>query len=386
MELLNATEMQAGYTMGMRPDGRELLVVVVKGTFEIPKGAEQPELAKEQVPLVEADTFTGEPGLSAPIYESEYAPVKPRCDVLLLGSAYAPHGTTAHRVRVSLRIGHMHKQFDVVGNRVWRSDMFGTAATDPEPFTVMPISYDAAFGGLDNLNRDPARHEAYLANPIGRGFYPKSKGSQIDDKPLPNTEEPGKPVGSPEGTYTPMGFGPIGRAWQPRPQYAGTYDQDWIDNVFPFLPSDFDDRYYQSAPLDQQIDYLRGDEEVTLLNLTPQEETAFRLPKRDVPITFYLKNYEQKEVDAVGDTLLIEPDLGRFMILWRASLPLRKNMFEVAQVVAGRMPRGWYRARELGKTYYPSLKALVDARRAERRDAGESADQGAGEAEEESEA
>ena len=58
----------------------------------------------------------------------------------------------------------------------------------------------------------------------------------------------------------------------------------------------------------------------------------------------------------------------RFMIVWRASLPLRKNMFEVAQVVAGRMPRGWYRARELGKTYYPSLKKFVDARRAERQE------------------
>jgi hypothetical protein len=85
MELLNSTRMQAGYTMGMRPDGRELLVVVVKGTFEIPKGAEEPKPAEEQVPLVEADTFTGEPGLSAPVYESDYAPVKQRCDVLLLG-------------------------------------------------------------------------------------------------------------------------------------------------------------------------------------------------------------------------------------------------------------------------------------------------------------
>lgn len=381
MELLNATDMQAGYTMGMRPDGRELLVVVVKGTFEIPHGTQQPKLAEAQSPLVEADTFTGEPGLSAPVYESDYAPVKPRCDVLLLGSAYAPYGTPTRRVTVSLRVGEMHKQFDVVGRRVWRSDMFGAAATEPEPFTVMPISYDAAFGGLDNLSPDPARHEAYLSNPIGRGFYPKSKGSLIDDKPLPNTEEPGKPIGRPEGNYTPMGFGPIGRAWQPRPRYAGTYDQDWIDNVFPFLPADFDDRYYQSAPLDQQLDQLRGDETVTLLNLTPQGETTFRLPKRDVPITFYLKNYEEKEVSATCDTLIIEPDLGRFMLLWRASLPLRKNMFEVAQVVAGRMPRGWYRARELGKTYYPSLKALVDARRAERTDAG----QGAEEVEEEEE-
>lgn len=371
MELLNATGMLAGYTMGMQPSGRELLVVVVKGTFAIPKGAEEPGLAKEQVPLVEADTFTGEPGLSAPVYESDYSPVKPRCDVLLLGSSYAPYGMAAGRVRVSLRVGPMHKQFDVVGNRVWVGDIFGVAATEPEPFTVMPISYDTAFGGVDNLDPDPNKHEAYLSNTIGRGFYPKSSAGLINGKPLPNTEEPGKPIASPKGAYNSMGFGPIGRAWQPRPKYAGTYDQDWIDNVFPFLPADFDERYYQCAPLDQQIDYLRGGEEVVLQNLTPQGRTSFRLPRVDVPVTFYFKNYEEKEVSAVGDTLIIEPDLGRFVILWRASLPLRKNMFEVGQVVVGRMPRGWYRARELGKTYYPSLKELVDARRAERQEAGE---------------
>jgi len=371
MELLNATKMQAGYSMGMQPDGRELLVVVVKGTFEMPKGAEEPKLAEEQLPLVEADTFTGEPGLSAPIYESDYSPVKPRCDVLLLGSAYAPHGMAAERVRVALRVGPMSKQFDVVGNRVWMGDMFGTSATQPQPFTVMPISYDVAFGGVDNLNPDPGQHEAYPANPIGKGFYPKSQGRQIDGKPLPNTEEPGNPINSPALPYNPMGFGPIGRAWQPRPKYAGTYDQNWVDNIFPFLPADFDERYYQSAPLDQQIDYLQGGEEVVLHNLTPHGPTAFRLPTLEVPVTFFLKNYEEKEVNAAADTLILEPDLGRFTIVWRASLPLRKNMFEVAQVVAGRMPRGWYRARELGKTYYPSLAELVNIRRAERRDAGE---------------
>ena len=239
----------------------------------------------------------------------------------------------------------------------------------------MPISYDVAFGGLDNLNSDPSKHEAHFSNPIGKGFYPQSTAEQIDGKPLPNTEELGKPIDSPKGSYTPMGFGPIGRAWHPRPKYAGTYDQNWVDDVFPFLLADFDNRYYQSAPLDQQIDYLRGGEEVMLLNLTPQGQTAFRLPRLEVPVTFYLRNYEEKEVSAAGDTLIIEPDRGRFMILWRASLPLRKNMFEVAQVVAGRMPRGWYRARELGKTYYPSLKALVDARRAEREEAGGSAEE-----------
>lgn len=96
MELFNATKMQAGYTMGMAPDGCESLVVVVKGTFRFPERFDQePALADEQVPLVMADTFEGEPGFSAPVYESEFPPKEPKCDVLLkkLGSSLAfKHG------------------------------------------------------------------------------------------------------------------------------------------------------------------------------------------------------------------------------------------------------------------------------------------------------
>ncbi|MCG8593616.1 MAG: hypothetical protein MI785_04490 [Kiloniellales bacterium] len=36
MDLLNATGMQAGYTLGVEPSGREHLVVAVKGTFAFP--------------------------------------------------------------------------------------------------------------------------------------------------------------------------------------------------------------------------------------------------------------------------------------------------------------------------------------------------------------
>ena len=79
--------------------------------------------------------------------------------------------------------------------------MFGAAATEPEPFTVMPISYDVAFGGLDNLNSDPSKHEAHFSNPIGRGFYPQSTAEQIDGKALPNTEELGRPISNPKGAH-----------------------------------------------------------------------------------------------------------------------------------------------------------------------------------------
>ena len=87
MDLLNATKMQAGYTMGVEPSAREHLVVAVKGTFTIPKNGGEPALAEEQVPLVEADAFTGEPGFSAPLYEADYPLRKPRWR---LKSSHAP--------------------------------------------------------------------------------------------------------------------------------------------------------------------------------------------------------------------------------------------------------------------------------------------------------
>ena len=370
MELLNATKMQAGYTMGMAPDGRESLVVVVKGTFRFPdKPDQEPALAEEQVPLVMADTFEGEPGFSTPVYESEFPPRKPKCDVLLHGSAYAPGGRPAKRVMVKLQVGSWSKSFNVVGNRTWKKGLFGVSETGPEPFTVMPISYGRAFGGTDTTHENPAKHKFVLANPAGCGFHHEMSAKFIDGKPLPNTEEDGHLIKKPNGEYRPMAFGPVGRNWDPRYKFAGTYDQNWIDNVFPFLPADFQDAYYQSAPVDQQISYLRGGELVALTNLTAEGTTRFAIPKIDMPVVFFPKKGEKQETQGVIDTLIIEPDKQRFMLTWRQSYPLKRNMFDVVQVVAGVMPRGWYRARELGKTYYPSLGALVAAKMQERAEA-----------------
>ncbi len=48
MDLLNATKMVAGYTLGVEPSGREHLVVVVKGTFALPGNGEEPKLARSR--------------------------------------------------------------------------------------------------------------------------------------------------------------------------------------------------------------------------------------------------------------------------------------------------------------------------------------------------
>jgi len=371
MELVHATGMQAGYTMGMRPDGRELLVVCVKGTFTIPANGGEPQLAEEQVPLIEADTFSGEPGLSAPVYESDYPPVKPRCDVLLNASAYAPGGKPARKVVISLKIGPISKSFQVVGDRTWKNGILSVNSTSPKPFVKMPISYDRAFGGVDTNHKDPKKHSAYFLNPIGVGYHVHLNSKFVDGRPLPNTEEAGNPIKKPNGTYRPMSCGPIGRGWQPRVRFAGTYDQNWLDNIFPFLPPDFDEQYYQAAPSDQQMPYPKGGEAVILTNLSPQGRTIFRLPRIPLLVWFFMKNGEEKEAQAVIDSIVIEPDLGRFMVSWRASLPLKKNMFEVVQVVVGPNPEDKYQGRDPNEPLFPDLE-----------ETGEAEDEGSGEAQE----
>ncbi|HWA97944.1 MAG TPA: DUF2169 domain-containing protein [Pirellulales bacterium] len=338
MHLVNHTKLLAGYTMAVDRTGRESLVVVAKGTFTIPDRSEQsPALVAEQMPLVMCDEFTGEPGFSSTRYEVDFAPHKPRCDVLLNGSAYAAQGRPTDRVTVTLRVGPMTKSFNVVGNRKYQAGIVRITGGSIEPFLVMPISYDNAYGGIERSHDDPAKHRWFRANPAGRGYHAGATVKAIEGKPLPNTEETSAPITSANGSYRPMALGAVGRSWQGRIEHAGTYDKRWLDEKLPFLPDDFSDRYFQAAPDDQQIDYLAGGEEVTLTNLTPQGQTAFRLPKRlGMPATFYLRTGEIKEQPMVADTLLIEPDKQRFMITWRTSLALRRGVAEVVQMDVGR--------------------------------------------------
>jgi hypothetical protein len=360
MELINSTRMVAGYTMGLEPSGRELLVVVVKGTFSIPAEGQPVRLTEEQLPLVMADTFTGEPGLSAPLHEVDFAPRKPQCDVLLVGSAHAPNGRPTTRTEVGVRVNGMSKTFAVVGDRVWQAGATGVGASPPRAFTTMPISYDRAFGGVDAHDEDPARHVAFMRNPVGRGCHKHLKASFVDGSPLPNTEELGRPISTPDSDkYLPMSLGPIGRHWEPRAPLAGTYDDVWLKDHFPFLPPDFDERYYQAAPADQQISHPQGGEEIVLVNLTPKGRVAFTLPVFDAPIHFFPKAGGREDGRLVLDTVVLEPDLDRFTLTWRATRPLKKKMLEVAQTMVGRRSPAWWAERE--GIEYPILLVQVSS-------------------------
>lgn len=336
MEFVNTTSMAAGYTVGMDADGREFLVLVVKGTFVLPVASDPVQLHPQQEPLVLADTFTGKSGLSAPQHEADYALRKQACDVLLLGSAYAQNGRPAVRVPVMLQVGPMKKEFCVVGDRVWQASLSGIRASSPRPFTRMPLTYDVAFGGMDTESEDPSEHDAYMLNPAGRGFRKHLRAAWVDGRPLPNTEEHGSEVTWPANPYAPMAFGPLGRSWRQRARFAGTYDQQWLDHQFPFLPRDFNDRFHQAAPADQQLPHPTGPLPVMLGNLTDDGLRQFALPSFEASVTIFPKHGEREDVIATLDTLLFEPDHGRFSMSWRVTRPLQRDLFEIAQLVVGR--------------------------------------------------
>lgn len=352
MEFINATRMLAGYTMGLEPSGRELLVIVIKGSFRIPEGGEpidRVSLADPQLPLVMADTFTAAPGFSAPVDETDFAPRKRYCDVLLHGSAYAPEGRPATRLVAGLQIGPWSKRLAVVGARHWDCGAATLRVSPAQSFVRQAISYDVAFGGTDLHHQDPKEHAAYLLNPVGRGFHKHLRKEWVDGTPLPSTEEPGRSVSDTDGGYRPMALGPVGRGWEPRARLAGTYDGDWLDKHFPFLPPDFDERYYQAAPPDQQLPLsflAEAPREVVLTNLTSSGICRFALPRLMAPVHVFPKRGAREDYAATLDTLVIRPDDRCFTMTWRVTRPLKRSLFEVAQVLVGKKGREWWQQRE----------------------------------------
>jgi hypothetical protein len=361
MELVNTTEFPAGMTVGFRKDGRELVVVAIKGTFTFEANGDGPSLAAEQEPLTEADKSNGEPGVSSILYETDYAHHKPFCDVLVNGCAHAPAGGAVRSIEVGLEVGPIRKRFRTVGHRYWERGLISGLMTEPEPFTSMPISYDCAFGGAD-ASDDNSKIMTYAHNPVGIGYYPLTRGRATGRNKLPNTEEIGKSVSDTNSSYRPMSFGTVGRNFKSRIAFAGSYDDQWLRRRAPLFPEDFDPRYFQAAPTDQQMPYPGGGEDIVLESLTPNRYVTFKLPTVTMPVVVLPHNAREWNISAVVDTILIEPARLRFMLTWRATIPVRKNCFELRQIVVGQGRKRQVAISD-NKPHYASIAAYIRAKK-----------------------
>lgn len=293
-------------------------VVVVKATFDIlPDGTTR--LAENQVAPLLVEEYRGEPGKSSLRYDADLVLTKRATDVLLDGHAYAPNGKPTRHLTASLSVQRLKKQLLVTGDRIWEYGLVRTLApTAPEPFEKIPIIYERAFGGWDTKAPNPADHRLEPRNPVGMGFATRS--DHLLGQPVPNIEDPAHPILSWKDRPRPMGFGPPCSYWTPRLGYAGTYDARWQKERYPLVPEDFDDRFYQAAPEDQQVEgFLKGGETVELQNLSPQGRLVFTLPKV-YPVFTTCFRKRQVEHRAKLYTVILEPDVPRVLMVWQTAL------------------------------------------------------------------
>jgi hypothetical protein len=353
MELINKSRLPTEVFTALDKSGREHLVIVAKATYNFGHG-HPPELAQQNLrPITVTDVFVGQPGLSAPVYEADLVLRKQKCDVIVDATAHAPDGRPVVELPVGVRVGQLSKQFLAVGDRVWRRGPLGVSSTKPQSFTSMRLHYGRAFGGSPprRARKDgKAEEDTYFANPLGTGYASDLSADVLEGMPLPNTEDFHDRVTAPNGTYKPLALGPIGRHWDPRRKYAGTYDVSWRDEGFPFLPDDFDEAFFQAAPSDQQIGFPRGGEAVVLHHLIEERPiVTFELPVPELGVKVLHATRRAEELSPVVDTLFIEPDLGIFTYVYRASTPLdRRGAHGVKLVAAGPVCERWWTSKVFG--------------------------------------
>ena len=246
-QLSNNTRYCAAATLAADRDGHDVWITVVKASFDIARdGSTTP--CDDQMPIVHAPVFAGDPVRSSLLVESDIDYAKIGVDVLIQGTARAAGDKSVGELLLELDVDNRRKRLRVHGERVWRRGATGVVPASHRPFVELPLAYEHAFGGFDP--RDES--DCHEPNPAGSG-HAKNR-SDLIDRPAPRIEYADRPVDGPNAITA--GFGPIARHWLPRRAYAGTYDAAWLEERMPLLPTDFDERFFFAAPDDQQFAQL----------------------------------------------------------------------------------------------------------------------------------
>lgn len=315
----NATPFAAAGNWTRDRNGAEVWLVAVRCTFDIAaNGTTIP--ADEQPPPVLAPVFRGDPGKSSMVCDSDFYLAKPTTDLLLNGSAFAPGGKPTTQVDATMRVGDISKTLRATGDRIYKSGLRGSV----QPFTEMPLVYERAYGGGEpEPPKNPDRPKFDERNPVGSGFVPE------EGRSAPNVEYSGVSLSS-----KPAGFGAIPPNWKPRSRHAGTYDAAWQKDRCPLFPDDLDDKFFLCSPEDQRpSEYLRGGEEVELVNLTPSGRLAFQLPRLAFGFETYFRGGDIVQHRGKLHTVILEPSVPQVILVWRTELACHPRVLKLQKTV-----------------------------------------------------
>ncbi|HEY4122339.1 MAG TPA: DUF2169 domain-containing protein, partial [Byssovorax sp.] len=282
------------------------LTLCAKATFDLVHGAEA-RVAAAQEPAT-GDAFYDANPHGALKVPSDYAPYKPRGDVLFVGSAHAPGGAPVDSLVATLEVGDFKKSIRVVGERAWVRGPSGVVAGPPGPFLEVPTRYERGAQRGDNLSGVSAR------GAVGEG-----------GRALPNLEAI---EASDEAT---PGFGPLPPAWRARRSQLAEAAIVWAyrmharpatgerESIAGAPPSGFDFAFFNAAPRDQQVDVLRPALPIVLHHLHPTHARfETRLPNVR-PRLFRMSPTAARpaEVAMRCDTVWIDGDRGVAVVSWR---------------------------------------------------------------------
>jgi uncharacterized protein YjbI with pentapeptide repeats len=322
VQIHNPTPLALGWLVAKVTPPTHTLTLVVKGTFVLAPGAAASPAAEPDREPLQGDASWDDDRAASCRYASDYAPFKPRADVLLVGTCHTPDGKVLPVCRVALSAGSLRKELAVVGDRRWvPSAVLGLQPSEPVPFRSMPLRYENSFGG-----------KGYGANPTGKGWV-KEADAAGEARALPNIEALDRLLRAPRDAPGPAGFGPLDGRWAQRIARMGTYDDRWLKERWPWFPDDFDWGTFNAAPEDQQIaGYLRGDEPLLFENLHPEHPRfASRLPGVR-PRCFLRADPEPgpalREVPLQLDTLWVDMDACKLVLVWRGVTPVQSLGYE----------------------------------------------------------
>ncbi|MET0210012.1 MAG: DUF2169 domain-containing protein [Burkholderiaceae bacterium] len=339
VELVNRTPFAALTHVQMDRDGQDLLLAVLCATFSAASDDAPLTLAAEQAPVRYLDEPHGDPARSSIAFESDIATHKPRVDVLVKGHAMARGASSVQELEVALRVADIHKRLRVTGDR--RAE-----GAPPLPFTRMPIVYERAFGGTSPTG------DCHLLNPVGIGFRGARSADGAVQSAVANIDYL-DPREARHGAHTwPGGLGAVARQWLPRLPLAGTYDQRWLDTVWPLAPADFNPLFNQAAPADQQTDRIDGGETVEILNMTPSGRWCFRLPVLDVPV-HWIRADEIQTTRWRIDTVDIDTDRRQVTMKARQAIRMTRQAAPLQSLVMGHVSPAWLKARQQRKPWRP---------------------------------
>jgi hypothetical protein len=333
MRIKNARLFPTAFAFGKNSPVEHFVSVIVKATFRLENRREPARPAKAQLPVFTTDE-PYDPKNPAGLlkFESDLVPFKPRSDIVLVGHAHAPYSRPVKSLDALIRVGDTARALRVFGDRAWSFTDPKAAqplVAGPVEFVSMPLTYDRSFGGIDEqagLNSQVPAYRPWCEwNYLGRGFCGARTIESINEKPLPNVEDPENLIRSWDSRPLPVGCGFFPKNSKPRSLFIGTYDDKWKAARAPEPPEDFRFDLYNGADRSLQVsNYLFGNEGVRLENVTPGGGPVELWLPCLRPRLAARRGDQSFPVPANLDTLVFVPDDGVFYQVWRGLVGVEK--------------------------------------------------------------